>query len=203
MTDCAWYFFLRFCLDSGRPVLPIGEYVKRCKTLSTDEYCVQFPHPVLLHSTHARELAPTENTGEMTVDRMILPEPEPWREGQVDSQPTVANRGISLGQLYTVFDLVADNPAATVVTLGCSSECDVQINDQSVSKLHAVVEIRDSRWLIRDANSTAGTQVNDKMLEPNQLTPLAAGDRVTLGFVDLTFLPAMDFYQFIRRLFID
>jgi pSer/pThr/pTyr-binding forkhead associated (FHA) protein len=161
---------------------------------------------VLLHAAHTKALNPAENTGEMTLDRMVLrePDPEPQADGAADkSVRTISSPGISLGRLYTVFDLIATNPSATMITVGCSSECDVQVNDQSISKLHAVVEGSDESYFIRDNNSSSGTQVNDDLLEPDQPRELAAGDRVTLGFVDLTFLPATDFYQFVRRLFID
>lgn len=186
-------------------MVPISVYVRRCKTLSGKEYCEQFPHPVLLHASHTKEMNPAENTGEMTLDRMVIrePEPEPQADGPTDKSTRTISKGISLGRLYTVFDLIATNPSASMITLGCSSECDVQVNDQSISKLHAVVEGRGETYFIRDNNSSAGTQVNDDLLEPDQPMELASGDRVTLGFVDLTFLPASDLYQFVRRLFID
>ena len=52
---------------------------------------------------------------------------------------------------------------------------------------------------IRDNDSSAGTQISDKLLLAGKEKVLDASDRVSLGYVDLIFLPPAHFYQFLRR----
>lgn len=79
----------------------------------------------------------------------------------------------------------------------------MQINDSSISKIHAYFEVDGAKHLVWDNDSSAGTQKNDEILEPGRLQPLQSGDRVTFGMIDLTFLPADDFYRLVRQLYID
>jgi hypothetical protein len=78
-----------------------------------------------------------------------------------------------------------------IMALGRSAQCDVVIPDESVSRTHAFVKRNDDgRWLIVDAGSSNGTQVNGKSVlvrgsgPPTALTP---GCTVRLGAVELTF----------------
>jgi pSer/pThr/pTyr-binding forkhead associated (FHA) protein len=83
-----------------------------------------------------------------------------------------------------------------LVSVGFSSECDIQIQDPSVSRIHAYLSYTDG-WRIRDAGSAAGTLVND---EPPGDALLASGDRISLGQVDVLFLESKELFNLIHRL---
>lgn len=60
---------------------------------------------------------------------------------------------------------------------------DIVINDRRVSRHHAELAQRGNRWLLRDAGSTNGTAVNDKVVREASLRP---GDRISLGGFEVT-----------------
>jgi hypothetical protein len=45
-----------------------------------------------------------------------------------------------------------------------------------------------------------GTWVNGDVVEPGTRRALAPGDRLSLGAVDVTFLPAAQFYDFLKQI---
>lgn len=193
-------------MEAYHPVRDVGAYVELVRDLDEQQFCSVHPYAVLVHATLSSALRPTEDTRGMTVERLVLDGPAEPDAATLDGLMPRATRGggpAVPGGMYTVYGLASRDPGETTTTIGCSSRSDVQINDQSVSKLHARVVDHGDRYHVQDADSSTGTLVNDEPLEPNQWRRLAAGDRLTLGFVDLTFLPAADFYRFVRRLFVD
>ena len=69
-------------------------------------------------------------------------------------------------------------PAEAGLTIG-RADCDVELNDPDVSRLHAVVRRVDDSLAIEDLNSTNGTFVNDRRI--NGIAELTVGDRVRFG----------------------
>ncbi len=177
------------------PTIPnggvIGAYVNVCKELTEEQFCERGPYPFLLHSTETGPIVPTDKTRGITIDRLVLSD-DPKKRGL---------EKLSQKKAYTVFVLNPRNPKDNRVTVGCSSTCDVQINDESVSTLHAYLEREDTGYFIRDNESAAGTQVNDTLLDSGESRELSPGDRITLGLVDLMFLTPAKFYHFVRRFF--
>jgi two-component system cell cycle response regulator len=72
--------------------------------------------------------------------------------------------------------------------IGRKAGCEILVRDRSVSKVHAEIS-RDEKenLFITDMNSTNGTAVNNKILEPNTAFPLSDGDFLKLGNVVLKF----------------
>ena len=67
------------------------------------------------------------------------------------------------------------------MSLGRDRENDIVIDDPLVSRFHAVVRrIRDAYW-VEDLESTNGTWVNGKRVEPGRSVRLSAGDVVKVG----------------------
>lgn len=64
------------------------------------------------------------------------------------------------------------------IILGRAEECDVRLNDPSVSRRHAQVEVESDRILIKDLGSTVGTFVNDDRIQEHALS---VGDVLRLG----------------------
>jgi diguanylate cyclase (GGDEF)-like protein len=65
-------------------------------------------------------------------------------------------------------------------TLGRKGDNDIVIIDESASRLHAEIEVRDDRVVILDLGSTNGTFVNQKRLTEPQ--PLRSGDQIRIGY---------------------
>ncbi|MDX6376986.1 MAG: hypothetical protein QOE98_1289 [Gaiellaceae bacterium] len=70
------------------------------------------------------------------------------------------------------------------VVLGRSRECDVVLDDRSVSRRHAELVRHGDGFLLRDLDSTNGSSVNGKRIREAAVQP---GDDITLGTVELTF----------------
>jgi pSer/pThr/pTyr-binding forkhead associated (FHA) protein len=69
-------------------------------------------------------------------------------------------------------------PATPGTTIG-RAECDVELSDPDVSRLHAVVRAVDAGLALEDLSSTNGTFVNDSRI--SGITPISAGDVVRFG----------------------
>jgi len=73
-----------------------------------------------------------------------------------------------------------------VTILGRTDDCDIQIDDQSVSSKHARIVLEEDPYLtdnriayLEDLKSTNGTQLNDKKIKREKLSE---GDKVKIGF---------------------
>jgi diguanylate cyclase (GGDEF)-like protein len=71
------------------------------------------------------------------------------------------------------------------VTLGRSNKCDIQIDQESVSRAHSKVLNTGRAIRIRDLGSTNGTYVNDELVEERTL---ADGDFIKIGRTIFKFL---------------
>jgi ribosomal protein L40E len=76
-------------------------------------------------------------------------------------------------------------PQAGGTTVGRSPDCGVFLDDVTVSRRHAVVIERESRWYIEDQGSLNGTFVNRKRVESAELED---GDELQIGKYRLSFL---------------
>ncbi len=73
-------------------------------------------------------------------------------------------------------------------TVGRSSNNDIQIPEQHISRQHAVISFRDGVFMVNDLGSSNGTFVNDQKIE--EPFPLFAGDRIRLYVAELLFTTA-------------
>ncbi len=131
--------------------------------------------PVPIEATQARAIP--DQLGNATSDGPQAPRrPEP----PVLRGPTFAPPG-SDGELIILSGPGAGTATAVTATatIGREPECDLQVLDSEVSRLHAKVTIRDGRASIDDLHTVNGTFVNsERILEPYTLAP---GDRIQIG----------------------
>ena len=71
------------------------------------------------------------------------------------------------------------------ITVGRSPDCDIFLDDVTVSRRHALVKQSNEGFLIEDQGSLNGTFLNRRRIES---APLEDGDEVQIGKYKLTFL---------------
>ena len=64
------------------------------------------------------------------------------------------------------------------LSVGRDPQCDVFLNDMTVSRIHATIEVEEGGCIIRDENSFNGVWVNDRAVEACALKP---GDVIQIG----------------------
>lgn len=72
------------------------------------------------------------------------------------------------------------------VVLGRGAGADVRLPHPTISKLHAVIELRGEDYFIADSGSTNGTRVNDLLLVAEKPKLLHDGDRIAVGCCTLS-----------------
>lgn len=171
---------------------PIAEYTEECKHCTLEEFCQRHPHPFLLTAAGAlvNFIKPYDVAKTPTVDRLVIGGAS--LGGEDSSEP---NEG------YKVFEAIPRNTESRRASLGFSQDCDVHLDDPSVSRHHAWLAWTEHGYYLEDASSTAGTALNGELLEPGRAVQLAPGDRIALGTVDLVFMRAKEFYPLVMLLF--
>jgi hypothetical protein len=76
-------------------------------------------------------------------------------------------------------------PSGDRTLIGRSPDCDIFLDDVTVSRKHAVLVERDGSFFIEDMGSLNGTFLNRKRIES---APLEDGDELQIGKYRLTFL---------------
>lgn len=100
--------------------------------------------------------------------------PEPRQE--VEPARLVVDRGTDVG---AEFALTAER-----TRLGRRRDCDIVIDDPTVSRHHAELVVRDDQWFVVDGGSLNGTYVNRA---PVETAPLRDGDEIWIGKMRFTF----------------
>jgi len=75
-------------------------------------------------------------------------------------------------------------PEGERTIIGRSPDCQVFLDDVTVSRRHAVLVDRNGRWFVEDQSSLNGTFVNRQRVESSQLSD---GDEIQIGKYRLTF----------------
>jgi pSer/pThr/pTyr-binding forkhead associated (FHA) protein len=78
--------------------------------------------------------------------------------------------GPEVGQVFQLFE---------TNLIGRAQTCTVQINEPTISAVHARLTFSNKQWLLEDLGSRNGTYVNDIPVE--EPIPLVYGDRVRFG----------------------
>ena len=128
----------------------------------------------------------------------LLVKDEPGSETTMSYTPEEAEEG----GLVSLEDLGAEGPALVVrsgggragehfvpqgerTTIGRSPDCDVFLDDVTVSRKHAVLVRRDDAFFIEDQGSLNGTFLNRRRIESGKLEN---GDELQIGKYKLSFV---------------
>lgn len=76
----------------------------------------------------------------------------------------------------------------TRISIGGSPKNDLQLTDRTVSRVHCEISVKDDRYVLRDLESTNGTEVNGLRIVEAVLTP---GARIRVGDTEILFEPKM------------
>lgn len=79
-------------------------------------------------------------------------------------------------------------PAATKITIGRDKMNNIVIQDNMISRFHAVIQKINHAYFIKDLNSTNGTSVNGKKVPKDKYIRLNPNDIIQLGRTDLSFI---------------
>lgn len=82
-------------------------------------------------------------------------------------------------QVGNVFRLSSD-----AITIGRSPQCDIFLNDMTVSRMHATFRREDGCFVVHDENSFNGVWVNNQIV---QVKALKSGDFIQIGAFCLMF----------------
>ena len=109
----------------------------------------------------------------------IADEEGPLEEIAADGPALVVRSGGGrVGEYFT--------PQGDRTTIGRSPDCDIFLDDVTVSRKHAVLMERGGAYVIEDQGSLNGTFVNRKRIE--NATRLQTGDEVQIGKYRLSFI---------------
>ena len=128
----------------------------------------------------------------------LLVKDEPGSETTMSYTPDEAEEG----GLVSLEDLGAEGPALVVrsgggragehfvpqgerTTIGRSPDCDIFLDDVTVSRKHAVLVHKDDAFLLEDQGSLNGTFLNRRRIESGRLEN---GDELQIGKYKLSFL---------------
>jgi pSer/pThr/pTyr-binding forkhead associated (FHA) protein len=162
----------------------LSHYAAACKALSRDAFAQRHPGPFLVHSSRNGG-ALQSGAGGRTIDSVTVD----------DSTPDEAR-----DEVQTVFTVSQFTPKGPDIAIGSEMGAALRVPAVSVSRTHATLHRDAGRWFIEDSGSSLGTWVNGEGVEAGSPRQLAPGDRLSLGALDVTFLPAPQFYDFVRQI---
>lgn len=166
----------------------IKKQMVECRMLTEQDFCAAHQHPFLVCSAPSVRSIGGAKQQTPTIDRLVVGDDDP-------SKPSPGP-----GDWYLVAELVPHDSKSNKVSIGCAETCDVRLEEDSVSRLHAWIAFARHGTYVQDAGSSAGTAVNGKVLTEHDLVRLSPWDRISLGNVDFIFLPPREFYVFVRNL---
>jgi diguanylate cyclase (GGDEF)-like protein len=105
-----------------------------------------------------------------TVVTVITKQPAQGKDGEAREGCLVIIYGDDLGRRVPL--------GSEPTVIGRSSKCDVQLDQESVSRNHARISRQRAHYVIRDLGSTNGTYVNDELVDE---VVLRDGDQLKIG----------------------
>ena len=91
------------------------------------------------------------------------------------------------GDIWLTFPDGTEHELKGPLTIGRGPENDLTIPSTAVSRRHAALVLRETRWYIEDRGSYNGTFLNGTRVNPGTPLPLRHADRIEIGGVALLF----------------
>ncbi len=161
------------------------EITSAAERLDEAAFCGLYPHPFLVIRVAIDDEAAEFRTIGVGIDGLELTPLPPSADDAIECiVPVVKRPGAS---------------EFSFITIGRSSNNDVVIGLNSVSKCHAVIHPVEDGYELADAGSTNGTVYKGTAMEKGQRVVLSNGDEFLLSHrVSITFLDSAAAYAFVR-----
>src|SRR5438132_3320337 len=85
------------------------------------------------------------------------------------------------GDMWLTFTDGTEHELKQTVTIGRDRNNDLTLTSPTVSREHALLELREGRWFIEDRGSYNGTFLNGTRVQPGTPLPLRHADRIGIG----------------------
>ncbi len=66
-------------------------------------------------------------------------------------------------------------------SIGRNDDCNLRLKNQSVSRKHCELKLKEAGWTVRDLGSTYGTTINNFPVPQDKRALLKSGDRLKIG----------------------
>lgn len=137
----------------------------------------------------------TIKVGETELSLVNVENPEQFSDATMSGRTMVEHRGEQVGVVIVRSGVDAGKTFTLKSgdnTIGRNNDSHIQLNDDSVSRQHAVIRVKDGKLVLIDSGSSSGTTVDGRSVAGEKLTN---GDRLTLGRSEFTVMtpkvPAM------------
>lgn len=90
-------------------------------------------------------------------------------------------------------------PFSDMITVGRTANNDVVLNDITVSRFHAYFKRRGDQWVVCDAGSKNGTQLDGQRLVARKERPVANGSLVRIGDIETAFYVKDALYELLLK----
>ncbi|MBK1695108.1 hypothetical protein CKO09_10210 [Chromatium weissei] len=173
--------------SSGRVNLQILETL--AGNCSQTDFVHFLQHPVLAGSSiQAGELALRRNLKNQEANQTFI------FQSDVNEEDTTA---LSEALKHAIYPLVKEegtHQAQNIFTVGRINGNDLIIPDIAISKRHAILEIKQNSFAIRDCDSTNGTSINGARIG-NKSQQIRDGDIISFARYEFTFLSPSSLYK--------
>ena len=176
---------------------------KRTKGWSADDFAHEFPSPVLVaESIIGGRLGRTSSQGRK-ISRALRPstlvhiDPSTIQDPKDDD--ILVTRPLNR-PMWVPLMKGPGTPREQPISIGRFADCDVVINDYTISKNHAFFAIDPilKHYRVLDSGSTNGTSVGDVELEHGQRAIIECGGQVTFGRLIFRFFTAQGFWRYLH-----
>jgi hypothetical protein len=172
--------------------LTLDQFARRMADMAKPGFLAKHPRPFLLIELRK---------GGLSVKGRFTPEaPTVLEEGE-EAQALAGSNLLPSEVAVVPLDKTGRNEFEEAVTLGRATNNDVVVLYPSVSKLHAVfrIDAEKEAFTVTDADSSFGTVIGTRQIEPGQPATLYSGVAVVFGkAVRSNFFTPGDLYEYIK-----
>ena len=130
-----------------------------------------------------------------------IPPPLPYKEPEWSQEPTetfyfeiikngqiVGKSGI-VAESMIVAGITVHSVTCNLLVVGRIPVCDIELEHASASRYHAVIQFKANIAFLYDLDSSHGTFLNKKQIEPRKYMKLNVGDMIKFGASSRIYVP--------------